>query len=89
MSVGIDWTRVWIVGFLLVAVFATNLTVNGVFPGLEEHVPALGLGLWAAILLSALLRQPDWSIVRGAINGAIFLIALVALASFMPVERLP
>jgi hypothetical protein len=49
----------------------------------------LGLGLWAAILLSAPLRAPAWKVLREAIKGALFLVTLVALASLMPVDRLP
>ncbi len=33
--------------------------------------------------------MPDWSILREAIKGALFLVSLVALASLMPVDRLP
>jgi Na+/H+ antiporter NhaD/arsenite permease-like protein len=85
----IDRARVGIVVFLLFALFAVNVVVNGAFPGLEEEIPALGLGLWAAIVLSAPVRQPEWRVIGNALNGAIFLVALVGVASFMPVERLP
>jgi Na+/H+ antiporter NhaD/arsenite permease-like protein len=85
----VDWARVSIVAVLLLAVLATNLTVNGFFPVMEDRFPALGSGLWAAIILTALWRKPDWGVARGALNGAVFLVALVALASLMPVDRLP
>jgi hypothetical protein len=85
----VDWLRVAIVFVALGALVATNVTVNSVLPGLEEMAPALGLGLWAALLVTAPVRLPDWSVLREAIKGALFLVSLVALASLMPVERLP
>src|SRR6185503_20882128 len=33
--------------------------------------------------------MPDWFTIRGAVKGSLFLIALVALASLMPIESLP
>jgi hypothetical protein len=58
-------------------------------PELEHIVPALGLGLWLAIAATSLLRQPDWKVLWPTAAGAIFLIALVASASLMPVDKLP
>ncbi len=49
----------------------------------------LGLAAWAAILLTAWLRAPDWKVMPETIKGAIFLLALVTAASMMPVEKLP
>ena len=85
----IDWGRVAIVMFALTVLIGTNVTATSVFPGLEELVPALGLGLWTALLFTAPLRKPDWKILREAGKGATFLVALVALASLMPVDQLP
>lgn len=85
----IDWVRVAIALFALCTLVATNVIVNGAFPGLEHAAPALGLGLWAAILATAPMRKPEWSVLREPFKGALFLVALVALASLMPVERLP
>src|SRR5262249_55016106 len=51
--------------------------------------PVLGLALWTAILFTAPLRTPEWSVLREAIKGALFLVTLVALASLMPVDQLP
>jgi len=84
----IDPLRVIIVLAALIMLIVTNVMTNIVFPGLGD-IPALGLGLWAALLVTAPLRAPDWSVLRGAVKGALFLVALVALASLMPVERLP
>lgn len=85
----IDWVRVTIVLFALVMLVATNVAATSVFPGMEETAPALGIGLWVALLLSALLRAPNWKVLNEATKGAFFLVSLVALASLMPVDRLP
>jgi Na+/H+ antiporter NhaD/arsenite permease-like protein len=88
-GLAIDWTRVAIVLFILATIVAVNVIANSSFPAHEDHAPVLGLALWAAILLSAPLRTPDWTVLREAIKGALFLVTLVALASLMPVDRLP
>jgi Na+/H+ antiporter NhaD/arsenite permease-like protein len=88
-DIRIDGTRVIVVALLLLALLLTNLVGNSLFPELHESLPMLGLGLWAAILATAPLRQPHWRILTEASMGAIFLVALVALASLMPVETLP
>jgi Na+/H+ antiporter NhaD/arsenite permease-like protein len=85
----IDWVRAGTVLFALVTLVATNVIASTVFPGLEHAVPALGLGLWVALLASAPVRALDWNVLREAVAGALFLVALVALASLMPVDRLP
>jgi Na+/H+ antiporter NhaD/arsenite permease-like protein len=85
----VEWTRVLIVVLILAVLVAVNIIANSVFSSLEEHVPALGLGLWAAILVTAALRAPDWNVLREAAKGALFLVTLIALASLMPVDRLP
>jgi len=85
----VDWIRVAIVLFALLTLIATNVTATSLFPDLEDVAPALGLGLWAALLASTPLRKPDWGILREATKGALFLVSLVALASLMPVDRLP
>jgi hypothetical protein len=46
-------------------------------------------GVWGAILLGALVRQPDWKVVPSAAVGACFLLSLVLSASMMPVDDLP
>ena len=46
-------------------------------------------GVWAAIVIAAFFARTDWAVLRGALKGAAFLLALVACASLMPVERLP
>jgi Na+/H+ antiporter NhaD/arsenite permease-like protein len=85
----IDWTRVGVVVFILATLVGVNVVANSNFPQHEEIAPVLGLGLWTAIALSTPLRAPDWSSARDALKGSLFLVALVALASLMPLEALP
>ncbi len=74
----IDYTRIFIVALILVGALVTNITLD--FPA---------IGVWAAILVAAPLRKPDWSAVPEATKGATFLLSLVISASMMPVEKLP
>jgi Na+/H+ antiporter NhaD/arsenite permease-like protein len=80
--------RVWIVAVILVAAVAANVLANALTNG-EEHAPWLGLALWLAILLTSLIGKPDWRVLRHGLKGAIFLCALVATASLMPLKGLP
>jgi Na+/H+ antiporter NhaD/arsenite permease-like protein len=85
----IDRTRVFIVAAILIAALAANITANLKFPALMDTIPVLGLAVWAVILLTAALRQPDWSVMPETFKGTVFLLALVTAASMMPVEKLP
>lgn len=82
------WRRIWIVAAILMAAVATNVTANALSEG-EETAPWLGMGLWGAILLTSLVAKPDWSLVKHGSKGAVFLAALVAAASLMPLTALP
>lgn len=85
----VDGVRVLIVATILIAALAANILTNLKFPVLIGTVPILGLAVWAAILLTAPLRKPDWSVMPETFKGTIFLLALVTAASMMPVEKLP
>lgn len=85
----IDWTRVGIVGLMLVLAIGTNVFVNLRFPAIAESFPFIGVAVWVAIALSVVARRPDWEILPQAARGSIFLLALVLCASMMPVEKLP
>jgi len=85
----VDWARVVIVGIILVAAIATNVTANMHFPEYTHHVPFLGLAVWSALLVTAPWRRPDWPVLPEAIKGTLFLLCLVTAATMMPVERLP
>ena len=82
----IDWIRVGVVVGILAAIVITNVGSNIFLPGLEEGAPLLGIAIWIAILLALFVRKLDWSIAPAAAKGALFLIALVALASLVPVD---
>jgi Na+/H+ antiporter NhaD/arsenite permease-like protein len=84
----LEWRRIWIVAFILAAAVATNVAANALTTG-EESAPWLGLALWAAILVTSFAGRPDWSALGGATKGAVFLCALVAAASLMPLRTLP
>jgi Na+/H+ antiporter NhaD/arsenite permease-like protein len=85
----VDWVRGALVLVLLAAILAVNLAGKMMPAEARASVPLLGLGLWAAILLTAMVRRPNWSVAIGAGRGAVFLVALVATALAMPVASLP
>ena len=76
--VKIDYLKIVIVIMILIGAILTNYYLD---------MPALGV--WAAILLGALLRPIPWKEVPASIMGTIFLLSLVMCASMMPVETLP
>ncbi len=88
-SAHIDWTRVWIVAFILVAAIVVNVSINTRFNAISDSFPFLGAAVWVAILLTAAVRRPSWNLLPGALRGSVFLLSLVLCASMMPVERLP
>jgi Na+/H+ antiporter NhaD/arsenite permease-like protein len=85
----VDWARIAIVGLILSAAIATNVTVNLKFKHLADHFPFIGVAVWVAILACTPWRRPQWDLVPEAFKGSIFLLALVTCASLMPVEKLP
>jgi len=85
----IDWISVAVVGAVLATLVSANAASNLLFPGLEEALPVLGIAIWIALLLGLVARRPDWSVAPEAAKGGLFLVTLVAIASLMPVERLP
>jgi len=88
-GVTIDWARLAIVAFILIAAIAANVGINMHGPHLADAFPAIGLAVWVAILLSVPLRRADWALLPEAFKGSIFLLSLVTCASLMPVEKLP
>ena len=85
----VDGARVFIVAAILITALVANVTANLKFPAVLDMLPVLGLAVWAAILMTAFLRVPDWKIMPETFKGTIFLLALVTAASMMPVETLP
>ena len=84
----LQWRRIWIVAFILLTAVAANVLATALSEG-EETAPWLGMALWVAILLTSLVARPDWSVARHGAKGALFLAALVAAASLMPLKALP
>jgi Na+/H+ antiporter NhaD/arsenite permease-like protein len=85
----VDWTRVGIVAAILVSAILANVVANLRFPKALDVFPVIGAAVWVAILATAALRKPDWSLLPEAFKGSVFLLALVTCASLMPVEKLP
>jgi Na+/H+ antiporter NhaD/arsenite permease-like protein len=85
----IDWARVAIVFAMLSAAIGANVVVNVTLPARAGSFPFIGVALWAAVLASIPIRQPDWDALAEADRGTLFLLSLVLAASMMPVERLP
>jgi Na+/H+ antiporter NhaD/arsenite permease-like protein len=88
-GIHVDWIRVAIVIIILVAAVAANIVTNFVAPQVSDLAPVIGLAVWAAILLCALVRKVDWRVLPDAGKGTLFLLALVLCASLMPVKALP
>jgi hypothetical protein len=88
-GVRVDWTRVGIVAFILVSAIMANVVANLRFPAVLDQFPVIGATVWVAILIAAPLRMPDWKLLPEAFKGSVFLLALVTIASMMPVEKLP
>jgi Na+/H+ antiporter NhaD/arsenite permease-like protein len=85
----VEWTRIAIVGAILVVAILANVIANLRFPELLDMLPVIGLAVWVVILGTALLRRPDWEVLPETFKGTVFLLSLVIAASLMPVEELP
>jgi len=85
----VDWMRVGIVVLILGLAIVVNVVVNTRFHEISDGLPFLGAAVWVAILIGATLRSTQWTLLPGALKGAVFLLSLVLCASMMPVERLP
>lgn len=85
----VDWARLGIVAWILLAAVGTNIIINTLFPEVSDAFPFLGAAVWVAILLAVPLRKPEWSLLPDATKGSVFLLSLVVIASMMPVEKLP
>ncbi len=85
----IDWVRVGVVLFILAAAVFVNVFVNLRHTDIAGDFPFLGAAVWGSLLLTSLLRKPDWSLLPGAFKGSLFLLSLVLCASMMPVDQLP
>src|SRR5262245_57547483 len=69
----VDWTQLFIVVLILGgAIFANFMFAGGPWDGFLAGGP--WYGVWAAILIGALLRKPAWGEIPGAVKGCIFLL---------------
>ncbi|MEZ5921627.1 MAG: hypothetical protein R3C60_09790 [Parvularculaceae bacterium] len=85
----VDWTRVGVAGFILICAVIANVLANILAPQLLELYPVIGLAVWGAIIVSAIVRRPHLGVAASSIKGTLFLLSLVTCASLMPVEKLP
>src|SRR6266487_4141645 len=85
----VDWLRVSVVGLILLLAISTNLVANLNFSAHADHFPFIGVAAWVAIFAAVPVRSSNWSLLPRSFGGSIFLLALVAAASLMPVEHLP
>ena len=85
----VDWARIGIVTLILLFAVLTNVFMNMLLPEFSNSVPAIGLAVWLAIILTTTVRRHDWEVLGENLKGTLFLLALVLSASMMPVENLP
>ena len=84
-----DWVRLGIVAAILVSAIAANVVANLHFNQVLDYFPVIGVAVWVAILATAPIRRPQWSLMPETFKGTIFLLSLVMCASLMPVDHLP
>jgi Na+/H+ antiporter NhaD/arsenite permease-like protein len=85
----VEITRLVVVLAILVAAISANVWFNLHDAAVLDRFPVIGSAVVLAILATAPLRAPQWSLLPGAFKGSIFLLALVWCASLMPVHELP
>jgi Na+/H+ antiporter NhaD/arsenite permease-like protein len=85
----LDKPRLGIVAIILLSAIAANVFFNLRYPEVLNHVPVIGLAVWAAILVTAGWRRPNWDLLPEAFRGSVFLLSLVMCAAMMPVQHLP
>ena len=85
----ISFRYVAVVVIVLSSAIAANVGAHLLDAHILDEIPLIGLAVAAALLLTAPIARPDWSVLPHAARGALFLIALVSAASMMPVKSLP
>ena len=89
VGVQVEWARLSIVVFILLAAIGANIWFNLNAPDVLGRFPVIGVAVAIALIVSAPLRAPNWGLLPGAFKGSVFLLALVWCASLMPVQHLP
>ncbi len=77
-TIKIDLRKILVVIMILGGAITTNILLD--FPA---------AGVWAGIVVGALITTTAWSELKSSVKGTIFLLSLVFSASMMPVEELP
>jgi Na+/H+ antiporter NhaD/arsenite permease-like protein len=85
----IDWGRVSVVSIVLAVAILVNVAINVKLPAYAEAFPFIGVAVALALLATAPLRRPSWSLIPQSLRGTLFLLCLVTAATMMPVEELP
>jgi Na+/H+ antiporter NhaD/arsenite permease-like protein len=85
----VDKGRLGVVAAVLAAAIAANVLAQFKQGAWLNQLPAIGLAVWATLLLFTPSARPDWSVLPSATRGGVFLISLVLSASMMPIEALP
>ncbi|MGH6750232.1 MAG: citrate transporter [Methyloceanibacter sp.] len=85
----ISFRHVVVVVIVLGSAIAANVGAHLFDAEILDNIPLIGLAVAAALLLTAPIARPDWSILPHTARGALFLISLVSAASMMPVKSLP
>jgi Na+/H+ antiporter NhaD/arsenite permease-like protein len=85
----VDWSRMVIVGAILVCAVVANVYANTLPEERANAFPYVGATVIGVILLLTPWRRPDWRVMPAAVRGSLFLLALVLAASMMPVHTLP
>ena len=88
-GVHVEVMRLVVVAVILASAIAANVWFNLRDPSVLEHFPVIGCAVALALLATAPLRAPQWSLLPGTFKGSVFLLGLVWCASLMPVEKLP
>lgn len=85
----INYRYVFVVVVVLGSAIAANVGAHLLDSEILDKIPLIGLAVTAALLLTAPIARPDWSILPHTVRTALFLISLVSAASMMPVKSLP
>lgn len=81
--------RLVCVAAILAAAVSANILRKGPLEPYEHVAPLLAVAIWFAIVATAPLARPTWSLVPSMAKTALFLLCLVFTASMMPLDELP